>query len=123
MIWGICEYLRHRHPGSTLLGFLDGPAGVMKGRYKELTAEELYRFRNQGGFHLLGSGRDKIEKAADLAAAKQTCISLGLDGLAVIGGDDSNTNACVLAEHFLSEGVPTAVVGVPKTMDGDLKCP
>lgn len=122
VIWGLYEYLRHRHPGSTLLGFLDGPRGIMEKRYKEITAEELNKFRNMGGFHLLGSGRDKIEKPEQLAQAAAACTDLELDGLIVVGGDDSNTNACVLAENFLAQGITTSVVGVPKTMDGDLKC-
>ncbi|KAL4533239.1 hypothetical protein Ndes2526A_g08680 [Nannochloris sp. 'desiccata'] len=122
VIWGLYEYLRHRHPGSTLIGFLDGPRGVMEKRYKEITAEELNKFRNMGGFHLLGSGRDKIEKPEQLAQAAASCTDLELDGLIVVGGDDSNTNACILAENFLAQGITTTVVGVPKTMDGDLKC-
>jgi pyrophosphate--fructose-6-phosphate 1-phosphotransferase len=122
VIWGLYEYLRHRHPGSTLYGFLDGPRGVMEKRYKEITAEELNKFRNMGGFHLLGSGRDKIEKPEQIAQAAASCADLKLNGLIVVGGDDSNTNACVLAENFLAQGSTTTVVGVPKTMDGDLKC-
>ena len=122
VIYGLFQYLSHRHPGSTLLGFLDGPRGIMQQRFKELTLTELEKYKNLGGFHLLGSGRDKIEKPEQLAAAAATATTLHLDGLVVIGGDDSNTNACVLAEYFLAEGIPTAVIGVPKTMDGDLKC-
>lgn len=78
-------------------------------------------FRNQGGFHLICSGRDKIEKPADLARAAATAAELDLDGLVVCGGDDSNTNAAVLAEFFAAQGLKTCVVGVPKTIDGDLK--
>lgn len=78
-------------------------------------------FRNQGGFHMIGSGRDKIETQADLAATVATAKKLSLDGLVIIGGDDSNTNAAVIAEHFLNNGMSTACVGVPKTIDGDLK--
>jgi diphosphate-dependent phosphofructokinase len=118
---GLFDFLQRRHPGSTFLGFLDGPRGVMEGRYKELTRSEIDRYRNLGGFHCLGSGRDKIEKSLDLARAAASCESLDLDGLVIVGGDDSNTNAAVLAEHFLSLGAKTRVVGVPKTLDGDLK--
>lgn len=121
VIIGLFRYLKHRHPGSTLLGFLNGPKGIIKNISKVLEAEELSEFRNLGGFHLLGSGRDKIETPEDLAAAAETCSSLELDGLVVIGGDDSNTNAAVLAEYFLAHDVRTKVVGVPKTLDGDLK--
>lgn len=122
VIWGLFEYLKHRYPGSTLIGFLGGPKGVMQSNYKEITMAELAKFRNQGGFHLLGSGRDKIEKPDQLHAAAKVCQDLALNGLIIIGGDDSNTNACVLAEYFLSIGIKTSVIGVPKTMDGDLKC-
>jgi pyrophosphate--fructose-6-phosphate 1-phosphotransferase len=104
-----------------LIGFLDGPAGVMKGRYKELCKEELDTYRNTGGFHLLGSGRDKIEKPDQMEAAAKVCTDLDLDGLIVIGGDDSNTNAAVLAEYFSCMGLKIKVIGVPKTIDGDLK--
>ena len=122
VIWGLNEYLRHRHPGSQLFGFLDGPRGIIQKQYKEISVEELRKYHNLGGFHYLGSGRDKIEKPEHLQKAATTCVELQLDGLVVAGGDDSNTNACILAEYFLAQGVSTAVVGVPKTMDGDLKC-
>ncbi|KAL6774582.1 hypothetical protein ACKKBG_A25560 [Auxenochlorella protothecoides x Auxenochlorella symbiontica] len=121
VITGIFDYLAKQHPGSVLIGFKDGPRGIINNDHKLLTARELEFYRNQGGFHLICSGRDKIEKPEQLKAAKQTCKELGLDGLVVIGGDDSNTNAAVLAEYFLSQDVQTCVVGVPKTIDGDLK--
>jgi pyrophosphate--fructose-6-phosphate 1-phosphotransferase len=121
VIAGIADYLRHRHPGSALLGFLDGPRGILERKFKEITEAELAKFRNTGGFHLLGSGRDKIEKPEQLAAAAASAAALKLDGLVVIGGDDSNTNAAVLAEYFLASGSVCGVVGVPKTIDGDLK--
>ncbi|PSC71449.1 pyrophosphate-fructose 6-phosphate 1-phosphotransferase subunit beta 1 [Micractinium conductrix] len=121
VIIGLHDYLQRWHPGSTLVGFLNGPRGVMQNNYKELSAAELDGYRNQGGFHMIGSGRDKIEKPEQLAAAEKACTELHLDGLVVIGGDDSNTNAAVLAEHFLARGVSTRVVGAPKTIDGDLK--
>ena len=81
-----------------------------------------YPFRNQGGFDIICSGRDKIESAEQLDQAAQTAHKLDLDGLVVIGGDDSNTNAAVMAQHFSAAGLKTKVVGVPKTIDGDLKC-
>ncbi|PRW56738.1 pyrophosphate--fructose 6-phosphate 1-phosphotransferase subunit beta [Chlorella sorokiniana] len=121
VIIGLHDYLQRWHPGSTLVGFLGGPAGVMNNRYKVLTADELDGYRNQGGFHLIGSGRDKIEKADQLEAAARACAQHNLDGIVIIGGDDSNTNAAVMAEHFLAHGIKTRVVGVPKTIDGDLK--
>ncbi|KAI7839314.1 hypothetical protein COHA_007012 [Chlorella ohadii] len=121
VIIGLHDYLQRWHPGSTLVGFLGGPAGVMNNRYKVLTADELDGYRNQGGFHLIGSGRDAIAKAEQLAAAEKTCLELDLDGIVVIGGDDSNTNSNTMAEHFLKQGLKTNVIGVPKTIDGDLK--
>lgn len=121
VVIGVSKYLRKRHPGSTLLGFLDGPKGILQGRYKELNKPELSKYFNLGGFHLLGSGRDKIEKQVDLEQAAATCRDLDLDGLVVIGGDDSNTNAAVMAEYFMEHRLKTKVVGVPKTIDGDLK--
>ena len=195
VIIGLHDYLQRWHPGSTLVGFLNGPRGVMQNKYKVLTADELVRaalrlhaeasacreqaeslhkhsmqrepaasfaaatrcpqdgYRNQGGFHLICSGRDKIERADQLAAAaevssaplcrhttplshslatpdtpwpaprlpfSQTCAIHDLDGIIIIGGDDSNTNAAVMAEHFLKQGVKTNVIGVPKTIDGGL---
>ncbi|KAL4442021.1 hypothetical protein ABPG77_011282 [Micractinium sp. CCAP 211/92] len=121
VIIGLHDYLQRWHPGSTLLGFLNGPRGVMQNNHKVLTPEELDSYRNQGGFHLIGSGRDKIESVEQLAAADKTCADERLDGIVIIGGDDSNTNAAIMAEHFLARGVKTRVVGVPKTIDGDLK--
>lgn len=121
VILGVIDYLSARHPGSRVFGFLGGPRGIVTGQYRELHSEDLSVFRNSGGFNMIGSGRDKIEKAEDLAATANSARSLGLDGLVVIGGDDSNTNAAVVAEYFLEQGVPTSVIGVPKTIDGDLK--
>ncbi|KAL4443799.1 hypothetical protein ABPG75_011536 [Micractinium tetrahymenae] len=121
VIIGLHDYLQRWHPGSTLLGFLNGPRGVMQNNYKLLTPEELDSYRNQGGFHMIGSGRDAIAKPDQLVAAEKTCLEHDLDGLVVIGGDDSNTNTAVMAEYFLKQGVKTTVVGVPKTIDGDLK--
>jgi len=86
-----------------------------------LTSERIDPYRNTGGFDLIGSGRDKIETDGQLEACVAVCAKLGLDGLVIVGGDDSNTNAAVLAEYFVARGVDTAVIGVPKTIDGDLK--
>ena len=121
VIAGLHDALRAAHPGSRLFGFLGGPKGVTSGRFRELDAETLAPYRNTGGFDLIGGGRDKIETAEHLAAAERACLGLGLDGLVIVGGDDSNTNAALLAEHFVERGVATAVVGVPKTIDGDMK--
>ncbi|BAM79750.1 pyrophosphate--fructose-6-phosphate 1-phosphotransferase, beta subunit [Cyanidioschyzon merolae strain 10D] len=118
---GLHDFLASRNISSSLVGFLGGPSGLIEGKYKEITEETLFRYRNQGGFHLLGSGRTKIETPEQLDAAFTTCERLQLDGLVIVGGDDSNTNACVLAEYIAARGGTTCVVGVPKTIDGDLR--
>ena len=121
VIAGLFDALKTLHPESKLFGFLDGPSGIIEGKQKELTAEAILPYRNQGGFDLIGSGRVKVETAEQLQAALNVVQALKLDGLVIIGGDDSNTNAAVLAEYFLSKGSQTKVIGVPKTIDGDLK--
>ena len=105
----------------TLIGFLDGPAGILEGSYREIVEEEIDGYRNLGGFDLLGSGRIKIESPKEMEKAFLTCKNLLLDGLVVIGGDDSNTNAAILADFFKKKGGHTTVVGIPKTIDADLK--
>ncbi|XP_073312083.1 pyrophosphate--fructose 6-phosphate 1-phosphotransferase subunit beta [Primulina huaijiensis] len=94
----------------------------MKCKYVVLTSEFIYPYRNQGGFDMICSGRDKIETPEQFKQAEETSVKLDLDGLVVIGGDDSNTNACLLAENFRSKNLKTRVIGCPKTIDGDLKC-
>ncbi len=121
VILGLFQALKELHGESHLYGFEGGPAGVVEGNFSELTLEVLEGYRNMGGFDLLGSGRTKIETQEQLEAAKKHVEALELDGLVVIGGDDSNTNAALLAEYFLGHGCKTKVVGVPKTIDGDLK--
>ncbi len=121
VIAGLYDGLQAIRPGSRLLGFLGGPRGILSGNYRELDVETLRPYRNTGGFDLIGAGRDKIESDRDLAACRKTCEQLGLSGLVVIGGDDSNTNAAVLAEYFLERNAAVCVNGVPKTIDGDLK--
>ncbi|KAK1306277.1 Pyrophosphate--fructose 6-phosphate 1-phosphotransferase subunit beta [Acorus calamus] len=122
VICGMFDYLQDRAMGSTLFGFKGGPAGIMRGKYVELTADYVYPYRNQGGFDMIRSGRDKIETPEQFKQAEETALRLDLDGLVVIGGDDSNTNACLLAENFRSKSMKTRVIGCPKTIDGDLKC-
>ena len=121
VISGLYDYAMAVNPSCQLFGFLDGPKGIFTGKYKPVTAELLRGFRNMGGFDLLGSGRDKIETEEHLRASLDTCTKLDLDGLVVIGGDDSNTNAAILAEFFKANGGRTVVIGCPKTIDGDLK--
>lgn len=120
---GLFDALQEMGQGSTLLGFLDGPAGLIKNRSKLLDQKAIDSVRNLGGFDLIGSGRDKIEEPEQLVAAANAVRAHGLDALVIIGGDDSNTNAAVLAEYFLTQGISTRVLGVPKTIDGDLRAP
>lgn len=121
VIVGLHEALTKLHPNSILIGFLDGPQGLLDNKHISITADLLKTFRNQGGFDLIGSGRVKLDTHEKFQAAESTCRALNLDGLVVIGGDDSNTNAAFLAEYFLQRGCRTVVVGVPKTIDGDLR--
>ncbi len=120
VISGIFDALKQVHPNSILIGFLNGPIGIIDGKYKILDEATLKPFRNTGGFNVIGSGRTKIESDEDLQKSKVVIKNLGLNGLVIIGGDDSNTNAAVLAEYI---GDHVSVIGVPKTIDGDLKNP
>ncbi|MFH1571629.1 MAG: diphosphate--fructose-6-phosphate 1-phosphotransferase, partial [Gemmatimonadota bacterium] len=121
VIAGLFDALQAAHPDNRLVGFLKGPGGVIKGRYVELAADRIAAYRNTGGFDMIMSGRDKIETAEELAACRQSVENLGLAGLVVVGGDDSNTNAAMLAEYLKAQGSRTVVIGVPKTIDGDMK--
>lgn len=121
VIAGLFDSLHQLAEQVTLYGFLGGPIGLILGNYKILTRELLDGYRDQGGFDLLGSGRDKVETEEQIAQSKRVVQKLGLDGLVIIGGDDSNTNAAFLGEEFEAEGIPCSVIGVPKTIDGDLK--
>ncbi|GAB4824078.1 hypothetical protein N2152v2_011124 [Parachlorella kessleri] len=121
VIVGIFDSLQRWRPGSKLFGFLQGYKGVLANQHKELTQDIIDGYRNQGGFNMIGSGRDKIETKEELAAAEETCRALQLDGLVCIGEGDPNTNTAELAEYFLQRGVGTRVIGVPKTIDGDLR--
>lgn len=121
VITGLWDALKKLHPNSQLIGFLDGPSGIIKNQFISLSEEKIAPYRNQGGFDLLGSGRTKIETQEQYEAVFQTLQKAELDGLVIVGGDDSNTNAAFLAEFFLKQGLKTRVIGVPKTIDGDLK--
>jgi pyrophosphate--fructose-6-phosphate 1-phosphotransferase len=121
VIVGLFDALKELNPKSSLIGFLNGPSGIIENKTKELTGGFLDTYRNTGGFDMIGSGRTKIETPEQFAAAEKVCREHNLDGLVIIGGDDSNTNAALLAEYFKSKNCKTAVVGVPKTIDGDLK--
>ncbi len=96
MIAGVYDYIKKQSPDSVLVGFANGPKGVFTGKYYIIDPAFMDAYRNTGGFDALGAGRDKIESAEEFAGAKAVCEALALDGLVVIGGDDSNTNAAVL---------------------------
>ncbi len=121
VIAGIWDTIQRISTSSQLIGFINGPAGLIEKKWRYLKGGEIDEVRNMGGFDLIGSGRTKIETPDQFSACLQVCNELTLDGLVVIGGDDSNTNAATLAEYFLVNECPTKVVGVPKTIDGDLR--
>ncbi|MGD2170406.1 MAG: diphosphate--fructose-6-phosphate 1-phosphotransferase [Chlamydiota bacterium] len=121
VISGLFDSLREIHPDNVLIGFLNGPSGIVDNNSIEITENLLKDYRNQGGFDLLGSGRTKIETPEQLEKSLKTTQQLELDGLLIIGGDDSNTNAAVLAEYFAEKGCQAKVIGAPKTIDGDLR--
>lgn len=121
VITGLYDALQKIHPESTLIGFIGGPSGIINCHMKELSRDIVDFYRNQGGFDMIGSGRTKIETEDQFVASAATVKKLNLDGIVIIGGDDSNTNAALLAEYFFKESIRTCVIGVPKTIDGDLK--
>lgn len=121
VITGVFDALKKINPISQLIGFLDGPNGIIKNAFVELTAEKIAPYRNQGGFDMIGAGRTKIETPEQFESAGQTLQKHALDGLIIIGGDDSNTNAAFLAEYCKQKKLATRIIGVPKTIDGDLK--
>lgn len=121
VIAGLFDALKAAHKGSRLYGFLGGPSGVLKGAYRELTASVVNEYRNTGGFDIIGSGRTKLETEEQFEKTRETLQRLEIEALVIIGGDDSNTNAALLAEYFVAKGVGIQVIGVPKTIDGDLK--
>lgn len=121
VITGLFDAITAFHPDSKLIGFLKGPAGILKEKWIELNKEIIDSYRNQGGFDMIASGRDKIETEEQLKTSSEVVKKLKLNGLVIIGGDDSNTNAAILTEYFTTHQIPTHVVGIPKTIDGDLK--
>ena len=121
VIAGLFDGIKRIHPDSRLYGFLMGPEGLIKHDYKELTAELIDEYRNTGGFDIIGSGRTKLEEKEQFDKGLEILKKLDIHALVIIGGDDSNTNAAVLAEYYKSIGAPVQVIGCPKTIDGDLK--
>jgi pyrophosphate--fructose-6-phosphate 1-phosphotransferase len=121
VIAGIFDGVKSINPASRVFGFLKGPDGLVKNEYMELTFEIIDAYRNTGGFDMIGSGRTKLETEEQFETGRANCEKLGINALVVIGGDDSNTNACLLAEYYKKNNIPIQVVGCPKTIDGDLK--
>jgi pyrophosphate--fructose-6-phosphate 1-phosphotransferase len=121
VIAGIFDGLKAMNNKSKLYGFLGGPSGLVDGKYIELTAPLIDEYRNTGGFDIIGSGRTKLEEQSQFDKGLANCKKLGINAIVIIGGDDSNTNACVLAEYYTSINAGVQVIGCPKTIDGDLK--
>ena len=121
VISGLFDGLKACNSANKLYGFLGGPSGLVDNQYVELTAEIVDEYRNTGGFDIIGSGRTKLEETEQFDKVIENCQKLGVSALVIIGGDDSNTNACVLAEYFAQKKSGIQVIGVPKTIDGDLK--
>lgn len=121
VIAGIFDGIKRLHSDSKLYGFILGPDGLVKHTYKELTADIIDEYRNTGGFDIIGSGRTKLETKEQFDKGLEILKKLGIKALVIIGGDDSNTNACVLAEYYASINAGVQVIGCPKTIDGDLK--
>lgn len=121
VVSGIFDGLKALNKENRLYGFLMGPAGFINHQYMELTAGIIKDYRNTGGFDIIGSGRTKLEKPEQFDAGLKILKELDIKALVIIGGDDSNTNAAVLAEYYKNIGADVQVIGVPKTIDGDLK--
>ncbi len=121
VIAGIFDGIKQLNAGSKLFGFILGPDGLINHNYKELTADIVDEYRNTGGFDIIGSGRTKLETKEQFDKGLEILKKLEIKALVIIGGDDSNTNACVLAEYYASINAGVQVIGCPKTIDGDLK--
>ena len=121
VICGLFDGIKSINPESRLYGFLMGPSGLVDHKYKELTADIIDEYRNTGGFDMIGSGRTKLEEKEQFDKGLEILKKLNIDALVIIGGDDSNTNAAVLAEYYKSINAGVRVIGCPKTIDGDLK--
>ena len=121
VISGIFDGIKKLNKDSKLYGFILGPGGLVDHNYMELTADIIDEYRNTGGFDIIGSGRTKLEKEEQFEKGYEILKELGIKALVIIGGDDSNTNACVLAEYYAAKNYGVQVIGCPKTIDGDLK--
>ena len=121
VIAGLYDALKQANPNNNLYGFLGGPSGIIDGKYIEFNDEFINDYRNTGGFDIIGSGRTKLETEDQFQKALGVCKKLNISAVVIIGGDDSNTNAALLAEWFVANGADIQVIGCPKTIDGDLK--
>lgn len=121
VISGLFDAVKKLNPENQLYGFLMGPGGLVEHHYVEITEEFLDPYRNTGGFDMIGSGRTKLEKEEQFEKGLEILKKLDIKALVIIGGDDSNTNACVLAEYYAAKEYGIQVIGCPKTIDGDLK--
>ena len=121
VITGLFDAVKKLNPENRLFGFILGPGGLVDHDYMELTAEVVDEYRNTGGFDMIGSGRTKLEKVEQFEKGLEIIRELDIKAIVIIGGDDSNTNACVLAEYYAAKNYGVQVIGCPKTIDGDLK--
>ena len=121
VITGLFDTLKKLNPKNRLFGFILGPDGLINHNYTEITAEFVDEYRNTGGFDMIGSGRTKLDQVEQFEKGYEIIRELNIQAIVIIGGDDSNTNACVLAEYFASKNYGVQVIGCPKTIDGDLK--
>lgn len=121
VISGLFDGVKSLNPANKLYGFILGPGGLVDHKYMEITSELIDNYRNTGGFDIIGSGRTKLEEESQFEKGIQILRELGIKALVIIGGDDSNTNACVLAEYYAAKKYGVQVIGCPKTIDGDLK--
>jgi len=121
VISGLFDGVKSLNPANKLYGFILGPGGLVDHNYMEITPELMDEYRNTGGFDIIGSGRTKLEQEDQFEKGIQILRELGIKALVIIGGDDSNTNACVLAEYYAAKKYGVQVIGCPKTIDGDLK--
>ena len=121
VVSGLYDALKATNKENVLLGFKGGPSGLIEDKYIEITDEYIDQYRNTGGFDIIGSGRTKLETEEQFKVAAEVCKRTGITAIVIIGGDDSNTNAAVLAEYFAAHNTGVQVIGCPKTIDGDLK--
>ncbi len=121
VIAGLFDALKQANPENKLYGFLGGPSGIIDGKYQEITKDFIDAYRNTGGFDIIGSGRTKLETEEQFQKSLEVCKKLNITAVVIIGGDDSNTNAALLAEWFVKNNAGIQVIGCPKTIDGDLK--